>query len=183
MTLRSVPAALLLAGLASMPAQSAARHAHEHGVTHLDIVIEGGHVALNLQAAGHHIVGFEHAPETDAQRAAYAAAEATLGDAAALFAPDVEAGCRVVVAKAIAPGAATGDDGHAHGHAHAHDSDWRGEYRFECASPERLRGIGHALFRAFPGTEEVRWQLLAPAGQDGGVLRAGQDRIAVPRSR
>jgi hypothetical protein len=194
-----VSAAVLAAALAALaaPVRAGGGHAHEHGVTHLDIVVDGGRVALRLQAAGHHIVGFEHAPESAAQHAAWAAAEAALADASALFQPDAEAACRAVSAAVTPPGGGKAAHGQAHGHqhhghahadhadddGHGHGGDWHADYRFECAAPERLRGIRHALFRAFPGTEEVRWQLLAPTGQDGGVLRAGQDRIAVPRAR
>lgn len=195
MNTRSLVIAAALAVAFAAPVRAGGGHAHEHGVTHLDIVVDGDRVALSLQAAGYHIVGFEHAPEGAAQHAAWAAAEAALADAAALFRPDAEADCRVAAATVTPPGGAKAAHGHAHGqhhHGHApaddddghgHAGDWHAEYRFECAAPQRLRSIAHALFRAFPATEEVRWQVSAPVGQDGGTLRAGQDRIRLPQAR
>lgn len=240
--MRSLPplAALALLIGAASPAQAGPGHAHEHGVTHLDIVLDGAQLALDLQAAGHHIVGFEHAPAGVEQETAWAEAERRLGDAQALFALPAAAGCRLVSARAIPPGghSATADergshkhdhdhrhgnghgpahghdhdkqdghDHHAHGHgdhdharhAHAHaghdhdqhpehgdhagHGDWRAQYRYSCANPAALGTIEPALFRVFPGTEEVRFQLLAPAGQAGGSLAPGRTRIEVPQGR
>lgn len=70
------------------------------------------------------------------------------------------------------------DHGHGHGHAHAHaHGDWEASYRFECSAPERLTAVEVGLFEAFPAHEEVRWQRLSPAGQDGGRLVPGRTRI------
>jgi hypothetical protein len=193
MKFQALPVATALALAFAAPVQAGGGHAHEHGVTFLDIVVDGTRLALDLQAAGHHLVGFEHVPETAEQRAAWAAVEVALADAGALFQPEAGAGCRLASAKLMPPGTGQAERSPAHSdHSHAHDAgadarahagDWRAEYRFDCAAPERLRGIAHALFRAFPATEEVRWQVFAPAGQDGGVLRAGQERIPVPQAR
>lgn len=234
--LRRLSHFLLLATGACIPLPAAAGpgHAHEHGVTHLDLVLDGGTLAVRLQAAGHHIVGFEHAAETVEQRAALAVAKAALADAATLIAPAAAAQCRLQKAEVTAPGS-TGaahdhdhdhDHGHGHGHRHEHghehsdghrhgkhashgaaagDSgrgrhhdhdhhdhgahhdaghgDWTAEYRFECARPAALAQIDLGLFEAFPATTEIRYQLLAPHGQAGGVLEAGRARIAVPQGR
>ena len=237
-TLRRLSHSLLLATGAciSLPAMAGPGHAHEHGVTHLDLVLDGGALAVRLQAAGHHIVGFEHSAETDEQRAALAAAKAALADGAALIVPAAAAQCRLRKAEVTAPGttgaahdhghdhdhghhgdhahghahghgghaghgAAAAGAGHGHGHGHGHHDhghhdhhdhgahheaghgDWTAEYRFDCARPAALAQIDLGLFEAFPATTEVRYQLLAPHGQAGGVLEAGRARIAVPQGR
>jgi len=70
--------ATLLAGLvvAAGPAASAEREhgAHEHGVGQLSLAVEGNTVEIEITAPGADIVGFEHAAETEADRAALTAA-------------------------------------------------------------------------------------------------------------
>lgn len=123
-TLRRLSPFLLLATGAclSLPAVAGPGHAHEHGVTHLDLVLDGGVLAVRLQAAGQHIVGFEHVAETDEQRAAVAAAKDVLANGATLFSPAAAAQCRLQKAEVTAPGAtgAQHDHGHGHGHDHGH---------------------------------------------------------------
>ncbi len=60
--------------------------AHEHGVAVLRVVSEGATLMIEFVSALDNLVGFEHAPRTDAQRTALRAAQARLRDAAALAA-------------------------------------------------------------------------------------------------
>lgn len=102
--------------------------AHQHGVGHFNIAFEGGQVAMELEAPGADIVGFEHAAETDADRAAIEAARARLADALSLFVLSPEAGCTLVSADValIAEGGDHDDHDHEeHGHDD-HDDDKHG---------------------------------------------------------
>lgn len=97
--------------------------AHEHGVGMLTIALDGNDLALELDAPGADIVGFEHAATSDADKAAIAAALETLEKPALLFVLPEEAGCSVVDAHAELVGS---DDEHEHEHEHdehAHDDD------------------------------------------------------------
>ena len=76
---------LMAAGLASAsPVHADA--AHEHGVAVLRVVSEGATLMIEFVSPLDNLVGFEHAPRTDAQRTALRAAQARLRDAAALAA-------------------------------------------------------------------------------------------------
>lgn len=236
----------LLAGTlicASMAAASLvqAQGAHEHGVTYLDVILDGSVLAIDLRGAGHHLVGFEHAPETEEQLEAWQATIDGLGDAGALFVLTPQAGCSRqsadVTPPAVQAASASGSDAHAHdpahhdkhdhghghhrghghdsahghrhdhghrhgdghdkdhghrhgddhhahshedkadGHDHGHAADWQARYRFECTDAGRLTSIEVGLFTAFPAHEEVRYQRLSDAGQDGGTLRPGRTRL------
>lgn len=202
--------AILLGALLSCAAWAPQAHgqdAHEHGVSHLDVVLDGSVLAIDLRGAGHHLAGFEHAPETPEQHAAWQAARDRLGDAAALFPLPPEANCSLQSADVIAPPLAVAgspghdegdadshghdhghhhDHGHGHGqdhahhqpdHDHAHGADWRARYRFECADAARLTAIEVGLFTVFPAHEEVRYQRFSDSGQGGGTLTPGRTRL------
>ena len=97
--------------------------AHEHGVGQLNIAIEGNEVAMELHAPGADIVGFEHAAESDEDKAAVEAALATLSDPLAIFAPSEAAGCVIESVEASLEA-----EEHEHEeHAEDHDHDERAE--------------------------------------------------------
>ncbi len=128
-------AALWLAAAAN--AAAAAEHAaHVHGVTKLNVAIEGETVEMELIAPGADIVGFEHEPESAKDKAAVKSATATLEDGAGLFVFPQEADCRLM--KAEVESAALEHD---HGDDHAEKS--HGEEHAEEAHGEEHADKGH----------------------------------------
>ena len=73
--------------------------AHEHGRGALAIAVENNAVWMELEAPGADIVGFEHAAESDADKAAVEAAKQALSRPLALFALPEDAGCAVADAR------------------------------------------------------------------------------------
>jgi hypothetical protein len=121
---RTAAAALCGLALFSVPAAAeGARHAdaHVHGVSHLQIAVEGARVEIELRAPGADIVGFEHAAASDADKAAQEKALVRLRAPAALFGL---AGCTAVEVKAHvgAEGGEHDEDGH-DDHDAEHDED------------------------------------------------------------
>ena len=115
-------------GVALIGAPAAAQKAHVHGEGVLNIAVENGQILMELEAPGADIVGFEHEPKTDADKAAIAKAAATLEDGAALFQFSPDAQCTLKVADVEAPYSDHGHDEHEkhghddkHGHAAKHD--------------------------------------------------------------
>lgn len=149
---------------------------------------------MELDAPGADVVGFEHAPETDADLAAARAAIATLENPLALFAPPAAAGCTLTSAEvklvALGPDGAEEIEvkghGHSHSHGHSHDDDhghteFRAEYRLACADPARLTGLDLApWFAAFPANAEVEINLVTDAG--GAAFEATPDAPAIDLS-
>jgi len=143
--------------------------AHEHGTSTLNIAFDGGSLMMELEAPGADIVGFEHAAETDADKAAIEAAEAVLADPAALFVLPAAAGCTLASADAHLAGE-DADHDHGHSHDHSHDeaeaghSEFHAEYSFTCADPAAVTSIGFGFFDAFPNAQKVDVQIVGPNG-------------------
>ncbi|MEL6576567.1 MAG: DUF2796 domain-containing protein [Pseudomonadota bacterium] len=185
--------------------------AHEHGVGHFNIAVEGGEVAMELEAAGADIVGFEHEATTEEDRAAIEAAKARLGEPLSLFVVPAAAGCEV----ASVDVALIGDHGdeddhdaehaehdHDHGHKHDHDHDhddehghdehaaeehgghteFHAEYRLTCADPSGLTSIDFAYFEAFPNAEELEIQMIDAQGSRGFEVTREDAVLALPGS-
>lgn len=138
-----------MAALAATLSASAHEHSHEHsgegahvhGVVALDVALDGHDVALALHAPLADVVGFEHAPSTEEQRAQVAVAKAKLTDATELFKFPAAAQCKLESVSLEAPvlgwadgGAAaptapmqaaehTHSDGHKDAHDEGHDHD------------------------------------------------------------
>ena len=70
-----------------------AQQAHEHGVATLNVVLDGKKLVLQLESPLDNLVGFEHAPRNDKQRAALAKMEESLQAGDRWFKPAAAAGC------------------------------------------------------------------------------------------
>ena len=73
--------------------------AHEHGVAHMNVAFEGNELYIELISPAANIVGFEHQPRTQEQKAAVKAAIKKLEAGEKLFAFPSGAGDRLVKSK------------------------------------------------------------------------------------
>lgn len=102
---------------ASSLAQEHRQHGtHEHGASRLNLVQDGAEIHVELESPAANIVGFEHAPATEADREALGQAIATLRDGDRLFRFSENAACRLAAARVKTP--LMDDDG---GKAHWHE--------------------------------------------------------------
>ena len=134
--------------------------AHQHGHGKLNIAIDGNKVAMELEAPGADIAGFEYAAKSDADMAAIKQATATLEKPLALFKVPDAAQCKVSQAKVEIETeehehdghgkAAKTDDHHDHDHDHDHKhkdeagsahSAFHAEYELDCASPAEFKTL------------------------------------------
>ncbi len=145
----------LLALLAAFALPAQAQHAHGEGK--LDVVIDKDSVAINLELPLDAAVGFERAPRNDREKAALAATEKTLGDAA-LFVPTPAAECKAQTPKVVMPafGAKAGADGH---------GDIDASYAYRCANPAALKSIETGIFKSFKRLYRLEARRAGPAGQ------------------
>ena len=88
--------ALALCGLTGTTAASEYRQhgVHEHGVSRLNVAVEGEDVYLELVSPAVNIVGFEHRPKNEEQQAAVRKGIRALERAVRLFALPPAARCR-----------------------------------------------------------------------------------------
>lgn len=165
-------AILLAFALTALPASAEHREhrAHVHGSGQLNVVLDGTTLEIELDSPAANLVGFEHAPHDTAERGQREQVMARLRNARALFNLPAAAGCQLQEVKVAEEeaGAPAGDSDHA---------DINGLYRFNCATPSALSGIGVRLFELFPLTERLQVQLIGPGGQQGLELTAKSNRL------
>ena len=151
--------------------------AHQHGLGHLDLVLEEQQLILELLIPAEDLLGFEHAPQTPEQKAQLDALQATLKQPEKLFALPAAAQCSLdtleLQSSLFAEPADPGDDAVA---AHQH-VDISAHYHFNCSSVEHLQQLQVVLFQSFPGSARLLLQAITPSGQYGGELSASSNQI------
>lgn len=160
------------------PAESAASLGrHAHGIGELDVALDGSLLELDWRSPAANLLGFEHAPRSDEQRAVVSRVQAQLGEAATLFGIPAAAGCTLTESQLDSPlfTAAPGDEQPAATHSEVH-----ARYRFTCRQPAALEALDLAeLFRRFPATERLQVQLIGPRGQQGSELGPARSRLTL----
>ena len=168
----------LIALIAAFPAfaeDARKLDAHEHGVGTLNIAIDGMTVAMEFEAPGADIVGFEYEAESSADLAAIEAAVVKLGAPLDLFVMPDAAGCSVVEALAELEGENGHDEHHDDHNDHGDDdhkdevddaghTEFHAEYMLACDNPDAMTEITFAYFEAFPNAQEVEVQVIAASG-------------------
>ncbi len=191
-----LPLAVLAIGSAAAVTAQDTRQlgAHEHGHSTLNIAFDGGTIALELDAPGADIVGFEHGAASAEDRARIDAAIAVLSTPLSLFEMPQAAACTVTQAQVGLVGG--GDHHEEHADEHAHDehaedeheehahaehhaegdaghTEFQARWQLDCADPGAIDRIGFAFFKAFPNAEEVDVQLITETGARG--FEVGRD--------
>mgnify|MGYP001597190076 CR=1 FL=1 len=160
---------------------------HVHGRARLNIVLEGSEIHVGLNSPAANLVGFEHAPSSEADHAALDRTLAALRDGARLFEFNGDAGCsmtNVEIVSALIEEAhaghehdATSDHGHKeHEHEDEAHTDVDAAYHFECAKPGKLERLNVELFEVFPGTEHLTVQFVI-GDQQGAAELTPDDHV------
>ena len=174
--------------------QHASLGAHEHGVASLNLVVDGHLVSMELDSPAANLVGFEHTPGTDEDRATVARVKAALEQADTLFSFSPAAGCTLQQVELESPLFAADEhkqhDDHAHGehehhddhddhhdHEHSAHADIEGRFDFSCSSPERLEALTLPLFNSFPARQRLQVHAITASGQHGALLTADNPRL------
>ncbi len=200
--------AVSLTFLAASAAQAEARElgAHQHGHGALNIAFEGGVVAMELEAPGADIVGFEHPAETAEDRAMVDAAIAQLAKPLDLFLFPAAAGCTVTAANVALLGDDADHEDHSDEHKeehkdeHAHDDDhkdehaheghsdeaggeshteFHAEYALACADPKAIDAIEFVYFDLFPNAAELDIQMISDKGAKGFEVERDEPRLSL----
>lgn len=157
----------VLAGLATLVASgAAAQHAaHEHGVSRLDLALEGGTLAIEMRLPGADLTGFEHVARTPEETEAVARTLAILRDPASVFTLPADARCALKQVEAET-------EQEAGGH-----SEFHVRYGFTCTAPDRLSHLEVRLFDRFAGMHEIEARYLTPRGQGAAELTPAARRL------
>lgn len=150
-----------LAVLACAGTRAQAQHAHAHGVARLTVAVENKAVTIQFESPLDSLVGFEHRPRTDAQRASVAALQARMKAGQDLFRFDAAAGCTLVKSEAesavFQPAAAKATK-----EEHA---DLDASFEFSCARPDQLAVLEVGLFAAYPRLKQLSVEIATAGGQ------------------
>jgi hypothetical protein len=153
-----------------------AAHPHVHGIASVDIAIDAAAITVTMSSPLDNLIGFEHPPRTDGERAAAKAAIATLQQGGSVFAIDAAAGCAL---KSVDLSSAALDVGHPDpSEAQAGHADIDGTYEFACANPRLAKFIDVGLFQ-FPHMQKVAAQVAGPNGQFKRDLTPGERRLVL----
>ncbi len=148
--------------------------AHEHGRGVMNVVTQGREVLIELELPAVHVVGFEHAPRTDAERHAIEAARERYSDAAALFRFADNAQCTSNSTEIH-----LGEDVE-HGHSGEH-SQLHAEYAFSCHHPQHLNAFTTRLFEHLEGLERLEVNVITPSLQTRIHLSSSQSAVSLRR--
>jgi hypothetical protein len=162
------------------PVLTQAEPAHEHGALTLALAVEGAGFTLDLESPLDNLIGFEHAPRSDAQRQAVRTLAQRLRSGA-LFVANTEAGCSVrtvSLASAALPAALLGERTQAPPEAgHEGHADLDASLSYVCQHPQALRTLTVKLADAVPGIRRITVQLATPRGQSQQVLSGTQRQL------
>jgi len=141
--------------------------AHVHGEAELNIVVDGEQVLVEFLSPLENLVGFEHQPQTTAQKQALADLQQHLADYRALFIiPDAQ--CEQTDQHSEAP---FSDESQTH-------AEWHGDYHLSCNNIEQADSLKPQLFSSYPGVEKLTVQLITSNGQSQFIV--SNDNESVP---
>ncbi|HEY0180132.1 MAG TPA: DUF2796 domain-containing protein [Dokdonella sp.] len=192
---RALPLFALLVSFAALAAAPASPHRHHgphvHGEATLNVGLDGQLLLVSLDAPGMSLLGFEHPPRDDAERAAYRATLDALNAPGGWLLLPQAAGCALESVQ-VAPhgfdaadGDGHGDDDHdhdddAHGGDHEH-ADFDATYRYACHAPLALHALDVTLFERFPPLHKVNVDLVLPDRQGSQVLTPGTTMVPLSK--
>ncbi|VFM98698.1 MAG: Protein of unknown function (DUF2796) [Candidatus Kentron sp. G] len=131
-----------------------AEPAHRHGAADLDIAVSGQEFAMELHSPANNILGFEHAPKTDAELERLAAGLSRLKNVDSLFGLPDAAGCEIesaVIDNPFEPEAGH----HEHDGHHDEEVDHDGEHHADSHEAGHESEHGHAHEHAAHGESET----------------------------
>ena len=138
-----------------------AHGAHEHGIAQLQVAVTAGTLQMHLESPAINIVGFEHPPKDDGERALIEKGLADLKNPA-LFVLEPANACAFVAADVTSDLATAHERNASAGTGEVH-ADVDADYRFTCRTP--LHAIRVMLLDRFSGIESLRVQLVTDTDQ------------------
>jgi Protein of unknown function (DUF2796) len=152
---------------------------HEHGKVTINAALDGNQLVIELDSPAVNVVGFEHEPRNDDERAAVSAAGKLLRDGRGLFAMPKEARCQFEKAEIKAPRWETTDDVPGQPEAPGQHADYEARFTYHCWSPGHLSWLEPALLDKLRNVTEARLNIATPRGQQSEVATSGHARVAI----
>lgn len=147
---------------------------HAHGVSHLDVTVDGPRLELTWRAALDDVVGFEHAPRTSAQKQQVAQVIERLRQPQSLFVPSPAARCDLRSTQVSAPAWEGTAAAAGHGDLTLH-------VQWVCAQPQHLTQLDVAVSDSFKRVRQIHAQVVSAQGQHKITLRGKVRSIALSK--
>lgn len=144
-------------------------HAHEHGAATLNVAAEGQRLSIEFASPAVNVVGFEHAPRSEAERAAAKKAESLLRDAGKAFGLPAAADCRTVASELSAP----------EWHEDQDHADYEAKYEFTCRQPAALTQLTVSFLGKLASATKLRVQLVTPSKQVSSELSGNNNVLTL----
>ena len=167
---------LLLLSILLTPFSTIAAVAHVHGVATLQIALNDNLLHLYLSSPLESLLGFEHQPRSEKQKAAVRHLTNQLHQAERLFQPTREARCKLITYSLESPILET-DMQKRHDHEKNDHADLFAEFVFDCAKPNELHDLEINLFSYFSGLLRLKTETATPQGQSATILTPSKRRI------
>jgi hypothetical protein len=165
----AILAVLTLSAVSGLSADEIEQHhAHEHGKVTINLAIERDVLSLELEMPALHVVGFEHAPRTDAERRAVADAERWLRAGRSVLGVPKAAACRIEQRSVETP--AWQDSAESH-------SDYEARYSFRCGQPAQLKWVELWLLDRLREVTDAELNLIDASGQRTQTVSHARERI------
>jgi len=184
-------AAFALLALLPITAQSHEPDAHVHGLATLQIAVDDHVLTIDFSSPLDNLLGFEHMPANEKEKAAVQSMEIDLNKANLVFIPTAEAQCVLksvnlespVISKkskASTSGTASHEPGAA---SQVHDeeaghADLDGEFIFNCADTKKLRDLQVKLFQRYPHLHQIKAETISSRGQSATTLTADKHSVS-----
>lgn len=179
-----------LFALLPIVAQSHEPGAHVHGVATLQVAVDEKTLTLNFSSPLDNLLGFEHMPQNDKEKAAVHAMIDNLNKANLIFIPTKAAQCVLQsvnldslvidkktnrVADKNSKSAAPEIKSHEEEAGHA---DLDGEFVFKCGDTNKLRDLQVNLFQRYPHMHQIKVEIASSRGQTAAALTAEKHSVS-----
>jgi hypothetical protein len=152
---------------------------HEHGKVTINAAVDGNQLVVELDSPAVNVVGFEHEPRNDAERAAVSAAAKLLGNGRELFTLPKEARCQFEKADVKMPHWETTDDVPGEPEKPGQHADYEARFSYRCWAPQHLTWLEPALLDKLRNVTQARLNIATSRGQQSEVATNGHARIAL----
>ena len=152
---------------------------HEHGKVTINAALDGTQLVIELDSPAVNVVGFEHEPRNDDERAAVTAAAKLLGNGRGLFTLPREARCQFEKADIKIPRWETTDDIPGQPEPPGQHADYEARFTYQCWSPGNLTWLEPSLLDKLRNVTEARLNVATARGQLSEVAANGHARITL----
>jgi hypothetical protein len=149
---------------------------HNHGEAQLSLVLDGDQIAFTLASPAANLVGFEHAPENEAQQTKINNAKQTLGDLSSFLGLSSAVNCEPVEQSVHW---SLDEEHEEHEENETAHSEFEADFLLACKNMAQLKWIDVNLFDLFPAIEKIRVEAILPNFQTASVLTSESRRISV----